>query len=415
MSDYQHRANKILQQINELAAISEDTDMVTRTYGFSAFVDAGEKIMAWMQQIGLETRADNIHNIRGRLNCSNANAQTLIIASHYDTVVNAGRFDGPLGIIMGLDSIENLIQHKTVLPFNIELIAFCDEEGVRFHTTYLGSKVIAGSFDTNLLSKKDKNGITLSAGIKKLGGNPDLLHNDSLANENLLGYFEMHIEQGPVLYASGIPVAMVTAIAGQQRAELIFTGVAGHAGTVPMDMRQDALCCAAECITWIEDFAKEKRNNIVATVGKMEVLHAASNVVPGLVTCTIDVRSADELALLNACAALNKRMTDICNKREITFAWNNIQETGPVVCSPGMNTILKQSIELSGYEVVELVSGAGHDAVALSAVCPVCMLFVRCFKGISHNPLEDVEIKDIEAAIKVSDNFLLNLISNFNK
>jgi allantoate deiminase len=412
---YQKRATKILQQINELAAISGETDMITRVYGSDAFIDAGKKIIAWMQHAGLTTHADNMHNIRARLNCGMPNAQTLLIASHFDTVVNAGKFDGPLGIIMGLDIIENLVQTKTALPFNIELVAFCDEEGVRFHTTYLGSKVMAGSFDKALLSKKDNDGITLKALIKKLGGDPDKLDNDSLAKEDLLGYFEIHIEQGPVLYESGIPVAVVTAIAGQKRAELIFTGVAGHAGTVPMDMRQDALCCAAECITAIETFAINNKTSIVATVGKLEVSNAASNVVPGQVKCTLDVRSADESALSAACDALNKKMTGICSERNISFEWKSIQETGPVVCDPAISKILKQSIEVAGYEVVELVSGAGHDAVALSVVCPVCMMFVRCFKGISHNPLEDVEIKDIEAAIKVSDNFLFNLITNFNK
>ncbi|MEP6746165.1 MAG: M20 family metallo-hydrolase [Bacteroidota bacterium] len=411
---YQHRANKIIQRINELAAISDVDGMITRVYGADAFVAAGKKIVEWMNQAGLATRADNIHNIRGRLNCNVENAKTFLIASHFDTVVNAGKFDGPLGIIMGLDIIEHLIQQKKMLPFNIELIAFCDEEGVRFHTTYLGSKVIAGSFDVDFLVKKDKDNLELADCIQKMGGDPNLLANDSLANEDLLGYFEIHIEQGPVLYKSGIPVAVVTAIAGQKRSELIFTGVAGHAGTVPMDMRQDALCCAAACIMEIEVFATRNKNNLVATVGKIDVLNAASNVIPGQVKCTLDIRSPDEAALSVACDALNKSLMDICHKRNIAFAWNTIQETAPVLCDTGINKILKLSIIAAGYKEVELVSGAGHDAVPLSLICPVCMMFVRCFQGISHNPLEDVETKDIAAAIEVSDKFLLNLISTFN-
>jgi len=414
MGDYQHRAAKILLQVNELAAISDAGGMISRVYGTPAFIKAGNKIIAWMQLAGLETSIDNMHNIRGRLKGNKAGAGTLIIASHFDTVVNAGKFDGPLGIIMGLDIIGRLVQNKTILPFNIELVAFCDEEGTRFHTTYLGSKVIAGSFDRNLLNKTDSDGITLQSVIQQLGGDPEQLDNDSLAKEKLMGYFEIHIEQGPVLYAAGIPVAVVTAIAGQQRAELVFTGEAAHAGTVPMDMRRDALCCAALCITAIEGFAVNNKTSIVATVGKLDITNAASNVIPGQVKCTLDIRSPDRLLLSAACDTLHKRMTEICGERNISFTWNKIQETGPVACDPVMNEMLKRSIEVSGYEVVELVSGAGHDAVPLAAICPVSMLFVRCFKGISHNPLEEVESKDIAAAIEVADNFLLHLITKFN-
>ena len=385
MDSYQNRATKILQHINELAAISEDVNVITRTYGSDAFIDAGKKILDWMKHAGLETSVDNMHNIRGKLKCSKADAKTLVIASHFDTVINAGKFDGPLGIIAGLDIIENLVQNKTALPFNIELIAFCDEEGVRFHTTYLGSKVVTGAFDMNLLGKTDEEGITLHEVIKKSGGDPNHLSNDALAKEKLIGYFEIHIEQGPVLYEADIPVAVVTAIAGQRRAALIFEGFAGHAGTVPMDMRHDALCCAAECTAAIETFAVSNKTSIVATVGKLEIPNAASNVIPSLVKCSLDIRSPDEGALSAACDELNKIMTAICRKRNLSFTWKSIQETVTVSCDPFMNGMLKKAVEDAGYKVVELVSGAGHDAVPLSAICPVAMLFVRCFKGISHN------------------------------
>ncbi len=414
MSNYRSRANKIFQQINELAAISEDNAFITRTYGTDAFVEAGKKIIGWMKDAGLTTSTDNIYNIRGRLNSNKSNAKTLLIASHFDTVVNAGKFDGPLGIIMGLDLMNELVQNKTDLPFNIELIAFCDEEGVRFHTTYLGSKVIAGSFEEKFLNKTDKQAVALKTVIQQLGGDVNQLKNDALAKENLAGYFEIHIEQGPVLYESGIPVAVVTAIAGQKRAELIFAGLAGHAGTVPMNMRQDALCAAAACIAAIEAFATGHKENMVATVGKLDIINAASNVIPGYVQCTLDIRSPDEAFLTASSNELNQRLTAICEKRNISFTWKNIQETAPVACDAGMNEILKQSITASGYKLTELVSGAGHDAVTMAAVCPVTMMFVRCFKGISHNPLEEVEQEDIESAIAVADKFLLNLISNYN-
>lgn len=414
MSNYQERANEILARIDELAKITEEPGIVTRTYGSDAFIEAREKVKSWMRTAGLETRTDNIGNVRGRLPGKNPIAKTFIIASHLDSVVNAGKFDGPLGVIMGLDLLENLAENKIQLPFNIELIAFCDEEGVRFHSTYLGSKAIAGSFETSLLDKADKDGVTLKEVIQKLGGNENRLSDDAL-KEDLLGYFEIHIEQGPVLYDANIPVALVSAIAGQQRIELVFTGVAGHAGTVPMGKRHDALCCAAECISGIEEFAIDHKTNIVATVGKLEIVDAASNVIPGKVKCSLDIRSADEVRLSFACNALKKIITEICTNRNIACTWNIIQETDPVACDPNLNNTLHQSIKNAGYEVVELVSGAGHDAVPLSAICPVSMIFVRCYKGISHSPLEDVEITDITAAVKVADNFILNLASNYNQ
>lgn len=415
MTRNQSRADKIFARVNELAAISEEQGMLTRTYGSDAFMEACEKVRSWMQSAGLETRTDNIGNVRGRLISGNENAKTFIIASHIDSVVNAGKFDGPLGIIMGLDLIENLAKNKVSLPFSFELIAFCDEEGIRFHTTYLGSKSVAGSFDPSLLTATDRDGITLEQVISKLGGDTNLLTADALLEESLLGYFEIHIEQGPVLYKAQIPVAVVAAIAGQKRVELVFTGAAGHAGTVPMNMRRDALSCAAECISAIEDFAVDHTASIVATVGKLDIANAASNVVPGRVKCSLDIRSADEVRLAFACNALQNILREICEDRTITFQWNLIQESAPVTCDATLNNLLKQSIKAAGYEPVELVSGAGHDAVPLSAVCPVSMLFVRCYKGISHNPLEAVEIKDIAAATEVADNFILNLISYYNQ
>jgi allantoate deiminase len=414
MTNTQSRAQKIFSRIAELAAITEEPGMITRTYGSNAFVEASKIVQMWMQSAGLQTTIDNIGNVRGRWLSNHPNAKTFIIASHIDTVKNAGRFDGPLGVVMGLDAIENIIENKAVLPFNIELIAFCDEEGIRFHTTFLGSKVVAGSFDATLLTKRDNEGTTLAEIIKKLRGNEAALMDDRL-QDDVMGYFEIHIEQGPVLYEANIPVAVVTAIAGQKRIELVFTGTAGHAGTVPMEMRRDALSAAAACISAIEDFAIDHKTTIVATVGKLDVANAASNVIPGNVTCTLDIRSADDVRLAFSCNALQNILAEICEDRNILFEWNTIQETAPVLCNTTLNDLLKQSIKSAGFEVVELVSGAGHDAVPMSAICPVSMLFVRCFKGISHHPLEDVDIKDITAAIEVTDHFLLNLASTYNK
>lgn len=404
------RGEKILQRINELASISEDENCITRTYGTKAFIDGRNKVQQWMNEAGLQTRIDNIGNIRGSLLSENVNAKTFVIASHIDTIINAGKFDGPLGVLMGIDIIEQIIQSKKALPFHIELIGFCDEEGCRFHTTYLGSKAVAGSFDATILNAKDAAGISLKEVIELNGGDVNNLSKDALAKKDWLGYFEIHIEQGPVLYEKDIPVGMVTAIAGQCRVGIIFKGEAGHAGTVPMNMRKDALTCAAEFVLGAEKFATANKNDLVATAGKLHIINAASNVIPGEVICSLDIRSADETILSSSYKTIKKMAEDICKKRNIVLEWNLIQQTKPVACDAQMNKLLAWSIKESGYELIELVSGAGHDAVPVSEVSPVAMLFVKCFKGISHNPLENVETKDIVAAIKVSDNFIQQLI-----
>jgi len=408
MKNELQRAEKILAQINELAAISEDSNGITRLFGSTAFLQGSNKVLQWMKQAGFDGRIDNIGNVRGRLLSKNTAAKTLVIASHIDTVRNAGKFDGPLGVLMGLDMVEQLIQSGTVLPFHIELIAFSDEEGVRFHTTYLGSKVVAGSFEKSLLKKKDESGIDLKEAIVQMQGNPGQLAADAIAADNWLGYFEIHIEQGPVLYENNIPVGIVTAIAGQKRAEIIFKGTAGHAGTVPMHMRNDALCCAAEFILETEKLALN--NKIVATVGKLHIADAASNTIPGKVSCSLDLRSADETMATEMYEQLKNTCLTVCSKRNIEPEWKLVQQTAPVLCNNDLNTLLARAVKDAGHLPVEMISGAGHDGVAVSAVSPVAMLFVRCFKGISHNPLEEVELKDMAAAIKVSDNFIHQLI-----
>lgn len=413
MNDHFQRAKTIIDRVNELAGISEDKQCLTRTFGSEAFIESQIKIISWMNEAGLETRIDNIGNVRGKLRVPGSHRKTLVIGSHFDTVVNAGKFDGPLGIVIGLDIIQHLIKLKESIPFNVELIAFCDEEGVRFHTTYLGSKVVAGSFDKNLLFEKDSAAISLEEVIHLIGGDCNKLLEDSFAGTELIGYFEIHIEQGPVLYEKHIPIGVVSGIAGQKRIEITFNGIAGHAGTVPMEMRSDALCAASEFILAVENFAIGTKGQVVATIGKLEISNAASNVIPGRVVCWLDLRSQWESSLSSTYDTMCKYCKEICKKRGLLFEWKLVQESNPVSCDEQMTLLLKSAIRDSGYEIVQLVSGAGHDAVPLSEISPVAMLFVRCFQGISHNPLENVELKDIAAAIHVSDNFFKNLIDKF--
>ncbi|MBC7946468.1 MAG: allantoate amidohydrolase [Chitinophagaceae bacterium] len=411
MGDHSKRAERIMQRIDELASISEDEGRITRTYGTRPFIQGRNKVEQWMKEAGLDTRIDNIGNVRGRLDSNNAKAQTFVIASHIDTVVNAGRFDGPMGVLIGLDLAAQLGMSGATLPYNIEVIGFCDEEGCRFHTTYLGSKALIGKLESSLLDAKDATGMELSHVITQMGGDINKLNEDLIEAADWEGYFEIHIEQGPVLFERDIPVGVVSAIAGQYRAGLIFNGEAGHAGTVPMDMRKDALAGAAEFVMAVENFASKNGNGLVATVGKLHIINSASNVIPGEVICSLDVRHANEMILSQCYDSLQKLAKDICEKRGLTLDWNLVQHTKPVTCDEKLTRNLKNAISDSGYEVVELVSGAGHDAVPISSVSPVVMLFVRCYKGISHNPLENVEMKDLIATLKVSDNFIKTLIA----
>jgi len=408
------QATIIQHRIDELASISETPGVITRTYGTEAFLKGRSLVAQWMQEAGLQTRIDHIGNVRGRLAAAKADAKTLVIASHIDTVVNAGKFDGPLGVLMGISLAEQLVKQNTPLPFHLELIAFCDEEGCRFHTTYLGSKAVAGQFDNNLLTKKDPAGAMLYDVIQGMGGDPTLLPQDAIPMGNWLGYFEIHIEQGPVLFEKNIPVGIVTAIAGQKRIAITFRGEAGHAGTVPMQMRNDALCAAAEFILEAERFAGSHMQQVLATVGTLQIAHAASNVIPGEVSCTLDLRSANQAVLTSCFIYLEQLGEAICQRRKISFTWEPVQETNPVKADANLTRLLTQSVQQAGYEAINLVSGAGHDAVAVAPVSPVAMLFVRCFKGISHNPLENVELNDIAAAMEVSANFIQSLIKKHN-
>jgi allantoate deiminase len=415
MPDYSTRTTHILSRIDELAAISEDATgaTVTRRFGTPAFVRGRDLVQGWFEAAGLDTRLDGIGNLRGRLASSRPGAKTFVLASHIDTVVNAGKYDGPLGVLMGLDLVESIIQQGIELPFNLELMAFSDEEGVRFHTTYLGSKVVTGAFEPALLQKTDADGITLAQAIADMGGNTASLATDALPAEEWLGYFELHIEQGPVLWENKVPIALVMAIAGQQRVELTWQGMAGHAGTVPMPMRQDALAAAAEFVLAAEAFALTHGRGLVATVGQLRIPYSASNVIPGQVIHSLDLRSPDAGQLAIAYADLQAQAEAIAARRGLGLDWQLVQYTAPVTCDLELNRLLGQAIATSGYEVDGLVSGAGHDAVPASAVAPATMAFIRCYKGISHNPLENVEAADVAAALEVAERFLIELKNKY--
>ena len=376
-----------MQRCAGLGAISDEAGRLTRTFHSPAMRRANALVASWMRAAGLEVREDAAFNLIGRWPCANPRAKTLLLGSHLDTVRDAGKYDGPLGVLAALAVVEKLRAEKIALPFHIEIIGFSDEEGVRYQTMYLGSRAMAGT-----LTKRDL-AIVEEKGIERA----------RRARRGLLAYAEIHIEQGPVLEAERLAVAVVTGIAGQSRLRVEFIGCAGHAGTVPMKLRRDALCAAAEFVLAVE------RCGITATVGKIEAQPGASNVIPGRVALSLDVRHLADARRITAVKTLRARAADIAKRRSVRLVWTPVQETASVECDRGLTAILKTAVAKHLPRLLALPSGAGHDAAAMSAVCPVAMLFVRCKGGVSHHPAESVKAADVAAALAVLRDFICSL------
>ncbi len=398
-------AQLAMARADALARLSEEQGRLTRRSYTDVMRRANAEVAGWMRTAGMDVLQDSAGNLVGRYATSRPGTKALILGSHLDTVRDAGKYDGPLGILVALAVVDQLNRLRRRLPFAVEIICFADEEGVRFGSAYLGSKVVAGTFDRSYLELRDADGISVAEALCAFGGDPDRLEMDRRRPEELLGYCEVHIEQGPVLEAHDLPVGVVAAIAGQSRTSVAFEGVAGHAGTVPMDLRRDALCAAAEFVLAVEALARREQG-LVATVGQLSAVPGASNVIPGAASLTLDVRHAENAVREQACRDLQERVEAIARAREVDAHCQVLQETGAVACAPGLSRLLEQAIEGAGYPVHRLVSGAGHDAVAMADVTPVAMLFVRCKGGISHNPAESVAVEDVAAAITVLCRFL---------
>ena len=404
MADFPSAA-RVMERIDALAAISETDDgLTTRTFGSDAMRRAQELVGGWMRAAGLAVRVDSIGNLRGVEPPDGR--PLLLLGSHLDTVREAGRFDGPLGVVAALASVAAATFAR---PYRLGVVGFSDEEGVRFGSSYLGSDVLAGHpFGPERLSLIDANGITLAQAIRDLGGDPATLAADALdpaAEGGLTGYVEVHLEQGPVLENAGLPVGVVNAIAGQSRFAFRFGGQAGHAGTVPMPLRHDALAGAAEFILEVERCAGATAD-LVATVGQLDVRPGAGNVIPGAVSGSLDVRSPRDGERWQACVQLHELAGQIASRRGLTLEWKPVQENPATSCDAGLRRFLCAAVGASGFPVRELSSGAGHDAVALASRLPVAMLFVRCKDGLSHHPLESVTTEDMAVTLKVMDKFL---------
>ena len=398
-------AATVMRRCDILGAVSEEHDLLVRPYGSEALRRANELVGGWMRSAGMSVGRDAFGNLIGRYEGRGEGGGTLVLGSHLDTVRDAGRYDGPLGVMVGLACVERLRDRDERLPYAVEVVGFADEEGLRFGTTFLGSSVFAGSFDPGLLDLEDSGGTTLAEAVRSFGGDPDALAGTGREGEDILGYCEVHIEQGPVLERLDLPVGVVTGIQGQSRDSVRFAGAAGHAGTVPMEGRRDALCAAAEFVLAVEQTARSEPG-MVATVGRVAVHPGAGNVIPGEASLSLDLRHGDDGVRERAVEDLRGKAESIASRRGVESRWQPRQESGAVPMDPGLTSLLARAVEDLGYGVERLPSGAGHDAVEVAAIAPVAMLFVRSVGGVSHHPAESVSPGDVAAAIEATSRFL---------
>ncbi len=401
--------DEIVGRINELAQISETSEHLTRVFLTREHRAAADLILSWMRDAGMRAHLDAIGNVCGRYEGERPGLPCLMLGSHYDTVRDAGKWDGPLGLLTAISCVADLHKRARRLPFAIEVTGFADEEGVRFASTLLGSRAVAGTFDESVLGVKDSAGISLREALSQFGLDPDHIGAAARARSELLAYVELHIEQGPVLEGLNLPVGVVSAIAGATRLAASLTGMAGHAGTVQMPLRRDALAGAAECIVEIEEFCRTDQSGLVGTVGYIHAMPGATNVIPGQVSFTIDIRAPTDAHRKLAVADIVRRIENIARRRTLKLQLDVTHENRTVPCAPWLKGQVSEAIAGEGYRVFELPSGAGHDGMAMIDVADIAMVFVRCRGGISHHPDEHVDKADVDAGARV----LLRLIENF--
>lgn len=392
---------RAVERCNILAQISEMKSGILRQYLTPAHKQCNQQVAKWMQQAGLKTWQDEVGNQWGRLSTNNPKAKSLIIGSHLDTVPNAGAYDGILGVLLAIEIAELANAQQLPLPFHLDIVGFADEEGTRFGTTLIGSKAIAGQFQSEWLDIRDANNITMAEALTEFGLSPESVNKATLDSEQVSAYWEVHIEQGPVLEAGDYSIGVVSAIAGAKRAIISFTGQAGHAGTTPMTMRQDALTAAAELVLAIEDIAKSSLNNEVATVGQIKCKPGATNVIAGYCEISLDARAQTVTDLQNLLNKISTQADQIASKRQLNINWQWTHQAEPVPCAENIQTLFKDACVLNKIPAPTLPSGAGHDAMALSDFCSLGMLFIRSPGGISHHPKETVISSDVENALTV--------------
>jgi len=407
-SDFANLAEEVIARCRKLASFSEDAGGTRRTFLSAPMRDCHREIAGWLEPLGAQVRVDAVGNLRGFYPGTSPGAPRILMGSHLDTVPNAGAFDGILGVVLAVGLVESLEGRK--LPFGIEVIGFSEEEGVRFGVPFIGSRALVGRVDEELLGRKDEHGVSVRKAIQDFGLNPNEITKFALSDD-VLGYLEFHIEQGPVLDHLGRPLGVVEAIVGQNRLEFTFSGQANHAGTTPMNLRYDALAAAAEWIVAVEKLA-QGTPGIVATVGFVEARPGATNVIAGEVRATLDIRHASDRARTEALEELIRQAESIAARRSVTVKWRTLLAQHAVAMEPFLTEQIEQAIQKAGCEPHRMASGAGHDAMILAEKIPAAMIFLRTPGGISHDPAESVHRDDVAKALECGRHLLTQLAAS---
>ena len=401
-------AEEVITRCRTLASFSEDAVGTRRTFLSAPMRDCHREITRWLEPLGAQVRVDAAGNLRAVYPAVNSAGPRLLVGSHLDTVPNAGAYDGVLGVVLPIALLQALQGRK--LPYGIEVVGFSEEEGVRFGTPFIGSRALVGRLDEELLARTDAHGISVRKAIQKSGLNPAEIAQASLGDD-VLGFLEFHIEQGPVLEKLGRPLGVVEAIAGQSRLELTFLGRANHAGTTPMDLRCDAVAGAAEWITAVERVARSV-SGLVATVGSVAVKPGATNVIAGEVQLSLDVRHSVDDARTRVVDELIRHAEQIALRRGLSVRRNTRLSQSAVAMDLFLTEQIEEAVRKTGCQPHRMVSGAGHDAMILAERVPAAMIFVRTPGGISHHPMESVAVDDVAKAIECGMHLLDHLASS---
>lgn len=404
--DFAETGRNILARAHALARHSDSPDHYTRVWLTAAHRAAAAQLGEWMREAGMSVRTDGAGSVIGRYEGASPGAKALVTGSHYDSVRNGGKYDGILGILVPIACVARLHGRGERLPHAIEVVAFADEEGARFQTSFLASRAFLGRFDEALLERRDAQGVSFGDAMRAAGLDPAAIAAHPRGPATLAAYVEVHIEQGPVLLDEGLPLGVVTAIAGGTRHRVTVAGAAGHAGTVPMARRRDALAAAAEMVLAVEARAK-LQPGLVGTVGMLEVRDGTGNVIPGEVSFTVDIRSGEDAVREAAGREVFAAFDAIAARRGVTVSAARNHATRATPCSPRLQDLLAESVAATGCAVRRLASGAGHDAMVMAEATEAAMLFVRCGAGgVSHNPAETVTAEDAGLAVAALGEFL---------
>jgi allantoate deiminase len=397
--------------LDDLAAITDEPGRITRLYLSPAHARARDRVADWMRAAKLDVSVDALGTVRGRrAPTSGGGNRRLLIGSHIDSVIDAGRYDGCLGVVAGLLVAEELARREVKLPFGLEILAFGDEEGVRFPTNLSSSSALSGSFRPDWLDVSDADGVRFADALAAFGGDPLGVAGAAIDADAVLGYLELHIEQGPVLEHQGEALGVVTSIAGASRFRVVITGEAGHAGTVPMALRHDAFMALAELGLAVESVARDgAASAMVATIGRVDVAPGAVNVVPGRVVASLDLRAGVDAPRHAAIERIRYEAAAIAARRGVDIQFEPVSDTPTVPMDAGLQDVLAAGSATLGLKAPRLPSGAGHDAQAMARRFPSAMLFVRSVGGISHNPAEFTGDADLGLAVTALLNAVLAL------